>query len=190
MWFQLRDCGLVQFNCSVVTLWSHGLQHARLPCPSRTPAVYSNSCPLSWWCHPTICGPLLVPPSNFPSIRVFSNESALRIRWPKFWSVSFNISPSNEYLGLISFSLDWLGLLAVQGILESLLQHHSSNASILHSAFFIVLNQSLCVPVPSERYVWVQGVQFQKDKYYCHWLGQHSAVLKCMILTKGHIKNF
>ena len=84
-------------------------------------------------------GPLLLPPSIFPSIRVFSNESALHIRWPKCWSFSFNISPSNEYSGLISFRMDWLDLLAVQRTLKSLLQHHSSKASTLqHSAFFIV----------------------------------------------------
>ena len=86
-----------------------------------------------------LCRPLLLPPSIFPSIRVFSNESVLRIRWPKYWSFSFSISPSNEYSGLISFRMDWLDLLAVQGILKSLLQYHSSKASILqHSAFFIV----------------------------------------------------
>ena len=85
-----------------------------------------------------LCHPLLLPPSIFPSIRVFSNESALRIRRPKYWSFSFNISPSNEHSGLISFSMDWLDLLAVQGTLKSLLQHHSSKASILQrSAFFI-----------------------------------------------------
>ena len=89
--------------------------------------------------HLILCHPLLLPPSIFPSIRVFSNESALRIRWPKYGSFSFNISPSNEHSGLISFRMDWLGLLAVQGTLKSLLQHHSSKASILwHSAFFIV----------------------------------------------------
>ena len=86
-----------------------------------------------------LCPPLLFLPSIFPSIRVFSIESALRIRWPKYWSFSFSISPSNEYSGLISFRMDWLDLLAVQGTLESLLQHHSSKASILqHSAFFMV----------------------------------------------------
>ena len=85
------------------------------------------------------CHPLLLPPSNFPSIRVFSNNLVLCIRWPKYWSFCFSISPSNEYSGLISFRMDWLDLLAVQGTLKSLLQHHSSNASILwHSAFFIV----------------------------------------------------
>ena len=119
----------------------HGLEHARPPCPSPPPGIYSNSYPLSRWCHPTIssCCPLLLLPSIFPIIRVFANESALHIRWPKYWSFSFSISPSNEYSGLISFSIDWLDLPAVQGTLKSLLQHHSSKASILwHSAFFTV----------------------------------------------------
>ena len=89
--------------------------------------------------HLIVCCPLLLLPSIFPSIRVFSNESALHIRWPKYWSFSFSISPSNDYSGLISFRMDWLDLLAVQGPLKSLLQHHSSKASILrHAAFFIV----------------------------------------------------
>ena len=89
--------------------------------------------------HLILCRPLLLLPSIFPSIRVFSSESGLRIRWPKYWSFSFNISPSNEHPGLISFRMDWLDLLAVQGTLKSLLQHHSSKASILqHSAFFAV----------------------------------------------------
>ena len=89
--------------------------------------------------HLILCRPLLLLPSIFPSIRVFSNESAPRMRWPKYWSFSFNISPSNEHPGLISLRVDWLDLLAVQGTLKSLLQHHSSKASILPcSAFFIV----------------------------------------------------
>ena len=89
--------------------------------------------------HLILCCPLLLPPSIFPSIRIFSNESALHIRWPKYWSFGFNISPSNEYPGLISFRMDWLDLLAVPGTLKSLLQHHSSKTSILWcSAFFIV----------------------------------------------------
>ena len=89
--------------------------------------------------HLILCRPLLHPPSIFPSIRVFSNESALRIRWPKYWSFNFSISPSNEYSGLISFRMDWLDLLAVQGTLKSLLQHYSSKASILWcSALFTV----------------------------------------------------
>ena len=228
------------------SLWLHGLQHTRPPCPSSPPGVHPSLCPFNWWCHPTIssfvtpfscpqlfqaswsfpmswlfesggqsigasasasvlpmsiqgnvvsllyyiqfssaqslsrvqlfetpwtaahqtslsitndrsllkltsiesvmpsnhlilCHPFLLPPSIFPSIRVFSNESVLCIRWPKYWSFSFSISPSNEYSGLISFRMDWLDLLAVQGSLKSLLQHHSSKASILQdSAFFIV----------------------------------------------------
>ena len=89
--------------------------------------------------HRILCRPLLLPPSIFPIIRVFSNESVLHIRWPKYWSFSFSISPSNEHPGLISFRMDWLDLLAVQGTLKSLLQHHSSKASLLrHSAFFTV----------------------------------------------------
>ena len=89
--------------------------------------------------HLILCGPLLLLPSIFASIRVFSNESALRIRWPKYWSFSYNISPSSEHSGLISFRMDWLDLLAVQGTLNSLLQHHSSKASVVwRSAFFMV----------------------------------------------------
>ena len=106
----------VQFSCSVMpdSLRPHGLQHPRPPCPSPAPRVYSNSCPLSQWCHPTIssCHPLLLQPSIFPSIRVFSNESALRIRWPKYWSFSFNISSSNEHPGLLSVRMIWLDLIS------------------------------------------------------------------------------
>ena len=134
----------VQFSCSVVSdcLWPCGLEHASPPCPSPTPRVYSNSCPLSWWCHPTISSsvvPLFLLPSIFSRMRIFSSESALHIRWPKYWSFSYNISPSNEHPRLISIRMKWLDLLAVQGTLQSLLQHHSSKAWILwHSAFFIV----------------------------------------------------
>ena len=89
--------------------------------------------------HIILCHPLLLPPSIFPTIRVFSNESAFHIRWPKYWSLTFSISPSHEYSGLISFSMDWLDLLADQGLSKSLLQHHSSKSSILqHSVFFRV----------------------------------------------------
>ena len=116
------------------SLRPHGLQHARLPCPSATPTA--SVMPSS---HLFLCHPLLILPSNFPSIRVFSNESVLRIRWSKYWSFSFNISPCNECSGLISCKIEWFDLLAVQGTLKSLLQHHSSKASILpHSAFFMV----------------------------------------------------
>ena len=133
----------IQFSSSVVSysLRTHGLQHARPPCPSATPGAYSNSCPSRRWCHPTslILSGLLLPPSVFPSIRVISNESVLRIRWPEHWSFSFSLSPSSEYSGLISFRMDWFDLLAVQWTLKTLLQNHSSKASILQcSAFFIV----------------------------------------------------
>ena len=109
-----------------------------LPCPSLSPLDCLNSCQLVMPSnHLILCRPLLLLPSIFSSIRVFSNESTLRMRWPKYWSLSFNISPSNEYPGLISFWMDWLDLLAVQGTLKSLFQHHSSKASILRrSAFF------------------------------------------------------
>ena len=97
--------------------------------------------------HLILCRPLLLLPSIFPSIRVFSNESVLCIRWPKYWSFSFSISPSNEYSGLISFRMDWLDLLAIQGTLKSFLQHHSSKASILqHSAFFMVQLSNPYIP--------------------------------------------
>ena len=122
------------------SLQPHEPQHSRPPCLSPTPRVHPNPCPLSRRCHPTIssCHPLLLLPSIFTSIRVFSNESAVCIRWPKYWSFSFNISPSNEHSGLIFFRMDWFDLLAVQGTLKTL-QHHRSKASILwHSAFFIV----------------------------------------------------
>ena len=118
-----------------------GLQQTRLPCPTPTPGACSNSCPQSVMPsnHLILLCPLLLPPSIFPSIRVFSNKSVLYIRWPKSWSFSFSISPPNVYSGLISFSMDWLDLLVVQETLKSLLLHHSSKASILQcSAFFIV----------------------------------------------------
>ena len=144
------DFQSVQFSHSVVSdyLRPNGLQHPRLPCPSPTPEACSKSCPLSWWYHPTISSsvaPSLLP-SIFPSIRVFFNESVLHIKWPKCWSFSFSISPSNEYSGLISFRTDSFDLLAVQETLKSLLQHHSSKASILwHSAFFIVQLSHPCM---------------------------------------------
>ena len=97
----------IQFSCSVMSdsLWPHESQHTRPSCPSPTPGVHPNPCPLSWWCHPNhliLCHPLYLLPSIFPSIKVFSNKSALLIGWPKYWSFSFNISPSNEHSGLIS----------------------------------------------------------------------------------------
>ena len=124
------------------SLQPHGLQHTRLSYPSPSLGACLNSCPLSLGSHPTISSsviPFSSYPSIFPSIRVFSNESALHIRWRKYWSFRFSISPYNVYPGLISFRMDWSDLLAVQGTLKSLLQHHSSKASVLWcSAFFIV----------------------------------------------------
>ena len=131
----------VQFSHSVVSdsLWPHETQHARPSCPSPTPRVHSNSRPSSRWCHLILCHPLLLLPPIPPSIRVFSNESTLHMRWPNYWSFSFSIIPSKEHLGLISLRMDWLDLLSAQGTLKSLLQHHSSKASILRcSAFFTV----------------------------------------------------
>ena len=137
----------VQF-CSV-----QSLSHVRLFAPPWTAARQASLSITNSWSllklmsielvmpsnHLSLCHPLLLLPSIYPSIRAFSNESVLCIRWPKYWSFSFNISPSNEHSGLISFKMDWLDLLAVQGTLKSLLQHHNSKASILWcSAFFIV----------------------------------------------------
>ena len=122
------------------SLRPHESQHTRPPCPSPTSGVYSNSLPLSWWCHPAIsssvipfssCPQPLPAPESFPM-------SQLYMRWPKYWSFSFSISPSNEHPGLISFRMDWLDLLAVEGTLKSLLQHHSSKASILPCSAFLV----------------------------------------------------
>ena len=139
---QMHQFSSVQFSHSVRSnsLWLHGLQHARLPCPSPTPRAYSNSCPLSWWCHPTISSsvvsfsscPQSLPASGLFKWVSFSHQVA------KLLEFRFNISPSNEHSGLISFRMDWLDIFAVQGTLKSLLQHHSSKASIRRSAFFMV----------------------------------------------------
>ena len=131
--FQLR---IFQFSCSVVSdsLRPHGLRHTRPPCPSPTHRVYSNSCPLSWWCHPTISSsvvPFFSCLQSFPASGSFQMSSALRIRWPKYWSFSFSISPSNEYSGLISFRVDWFDLLAVQG-----LSRVFSNTTVQKHQFF------------------------------------------------------
>ena len=121
------------------SLRPHGLQHTRLFCPSLTPQVCTNSCPLSQWCFLTIsssASPFSSCPQFFPNYRVFSNESDLCIRWPKYWNFSFSISPSSEYSGLICFRIDWFNFLAFK---TRVFQHHSSKASILQcSAFFIV----------------------------------------------------
>ena len=134
---------MLLFSYSVMSdsLQPHGLQHTRLPCPSTPSGVCSNSHPLIWWLHPIISSSV-VPFSSclhsFPA-SVFSHYSALHIKWPKYWNFSFRISLSNEYSGVISFMINWFDLLAVQGTLKSLLQHHSLKEFILqHSAFFMV----------------------------------------------------
>ena len=142
----------IQFNCSVVSdsLQPHGLQHLRPPCPSPIPGVHPNPCPLSRWCHPTsviLCH--LIPSSPSPPALNLSQHKGL-FQWvgsspqvAKVWSFSFSITPSNEYSGLISFRIDWFDILAVQGTLKSLFQHHSSKALILrHSAFFFMVQLS------------------------------------------------
>ena len=138
VWFQFSS---VQFSHSVVpdSLWPHEPQASLAITNSWSPPKPMSIESVMPSNHLILCHPLLLLPSIFPSIRVFSNDSALYIRQPKYWSFSFNISPSNEHPGLISFRTDWLDLLAVQGTLKSLLQNHSSKASILwHSAFFTV----------------------------------------------------
>jgi len=134
----------VQFSRSVVSasLRPHELQHSRPPCLSPTPGVHPDSRPSSRWCHPAISSsivPFSSCPQSLKASASFPMSSTLPMRWLKYWSFSFSISPSNEHPGLISFRMDWLDLLAVQGTLKSLLQHHSSKASILRrSAFFTV----------------------------------------------------
>ena len=138
------DFSSVQFSHSVVSksLRPHESQHARPPCSPTSPGVHSDSRPSRPWCHPAISS-LVVSfssyPQTLPASEIFSNESTLLMRWPKYWNFNFNIILSKEIPGLISFRMDWLDLLAVQGTLKSLLQYHSSKASILwHSAFFTV----------------------------------------------------
>ena len=123
------------------SLWPHGLHHVKPSCPSSSPGTCPSSCSLHWWCHPAISSSNALfsfcPLS--PRIRNFSSESSVHIKWPKYWSFSCSISPSSEYSGLISLKIDWFDLLAVQGTFRSLLQHHSSKASIFWlSAFFMV----------------------------------------------------
>ena len=135
------------------SLQPHELWHTKLPCPSPYPWVCSNSCSLSQSVMPSnyliLCHPLLLP-SIFPSIRLFSNESVLLIRWPKYWSFIFSINPSNEYSGLISFRIDWLDHLAVQGTLKSLLQHHILKVSILRHSVFLLSSSHICTWIPGK----------------------------------------
>ena len=128
------------------SLGPHEPQHARPPCPSPTPAVHPNPCPLSRWCHTTVSfsvAPFSFCPQSFPASGSFPmKETALCIRWPKYWHFSLSISPFNEYSGLISFRIDWFDLLAIPGILKSLLQHHISKASVLWCSAFLMVQLS------------------------------------------------
>ena len=161
-------------SCSVaqlcLTLWDpmDRPQHARPPCPSPSPEVCPSSCPLHWWCHPAISSSdalFSFCPQSFLATGLFSSESAVHIRWPKYWSFSFSISPSNEYSGLISLKIDWFDLLAVQETLGSLLQHHCSKASILQcTAFFTVqFSQLYMITVKTIALT----IQIQKNIYFC-----------------------
>ena len=144
---QKFDDIMYQFSYSIVcnSLRPHELQHARLPCLSPSPGACSNMCidsvmPSN---HLILCHPLLFLPSIVPSNRDFSKVSVLHIRWPKYWSFSFSFSPSNEYSGLISFRMDWFDLFAIQGILKSLLQHHSPKASVLQFQLSLLSNSHI-----------------------------------------------
>ena len=130
-WIGLESGQLLSCVRLFVTPWTAALQASPSIASSRSLLKLTSIELMMLSNHLILCCPLLLLPSVFPSIRVFSNESVLHIRWPKYWSFSFNISPSNEYSGLISFRIDWFGLVAVQGTLKSLLQHHTSKASIL-----------------------------------------------------------
>ena len=136
------------------SLQSLGLQHTRLPCPSPSPRACSNSCPSN---HLIFCRPLLLLPSLFLSIRVFSVESALHIRWPKYWSFSLSVSPTNEYSGLIFFKIDWFDLLAIQGTLKSLLQHHSSKVQFFSPQPSAWPNSHICTWLLEKPYLWLDG---------------------------------
>ena len=152
----------VQFSCSVVSdsLRTHELKHSRPPCLSQTPGVYSSSCPIESVMpssHLILYRPLLLLPTVCPSIRVFSNESTLHMRWPKYWTFSFSISPSSEHPGLISFRMDWLDLLALQGTLKSLLQHDSSKASICQQSAFLTVQLSHPYMTTGKTIAWPDG---------------------------------
>ena len=168
----------VQFSHHSVTsncLWPHGLQHTRpslsstnspglLKLMSTESVMPSN--------HLILCHPLLLPPSILPSIKAFSNDLVLRIRWRKYWSFSFSISPSIEYSGLISFRMDWLDLLAVQGTLKSIFQHHSSKASILRCSAFFIVQLSHPYMTTGKTIAWTRWTFFAK---------QHLCFLTCCL---------
>ena len=178
------------------SLQPHVQQHARLLCPPLSPRVCANSCPLGRWCHSTISS--CVSPfsclQSFPAW-VFSNESVLHIMRLKYWSFSFSISPSNEHPGLISFRMDWLDLLAVQGTIESLLQHHSSKASILQrSAFFIVqlLHPYMTTgkAIALTRWTFVGKVTSLLFNMYCPWGHKESDTTERLSLSRLYEQKF
>ena len=172
------------------SLWPHGLQRTRSPCPSLSPGVCSNSSPLSWWCDPTISSSVFLfssCPQSFPASGSFSNELALHIRWPKHWS--FSISPSNEYSGLISFRIDWFDLLALQGTLKSLLQHHSSKASILqHLDFFMVQLSHLYMTIGKTMALTIQTFVIKVMALLFNMLSSFAIVFlpksKCLLISR------
>ena len=151
----------VQFSHPVTSdsFRRHELQHVRLPCLLPTPEACSNSCPLSWWCHPTVSSSVVPSSSHLQSFLApgsFSNESVLRIRWPKYCNFSFSINPSNEHPGLISFRMDCFDPLAFQGTLKSLLQHHSSKASfLLHSELSLWSNSHIYIWLLEKPQLWL-----------------------------------
>ena len=158
------------------SLWPHGLQHSRLPCLLPSPGACPNSCPLSQWCHPTISSSVTSfssCPQSLPASGFFSSESALYIRWPKYWSFSFSISPSNEYLGLISFSTNWFGFLAVQETLKSPLQYYSSKASILWCSAYFVVQLSHPYTTTGKNIAWTRWTLDTKQClcFFIHCLG-------------------
>ena len=175
----------VQFSHSVVSdsLRLHGLQHPRPPCPSPTPGAYSNSCPLSPWCHPSIssfvipfsCLQFFVASGSFPMSQLFTH-----IRWPKYWSFSFSFSPPNEYSGLISFRMHWLNLLALQGTLKSLLQHHSSKASILWLSALFIVQLSHSYMTTGKPWPWLDRPLLEK---WCQNNGNYLCFSNCSRLT-------
>ena len=145
------------------SLQPHGLQHARSPCPSPTPQSLLKLMSIESVMpsnHLVLCHPLLLPPSIFPSIGVFSNESVLHIRWPKYWSFSVSISPSNEYSGLISFNIDCFDLLALQGILKNFLQHNNLKTSILLCSGFFMIQLSHYMTTRKTVALTIQTFQF------------------------------
>ena len=184
-----------QFSRSVVSdsLRPHESQHARPPCPLPTPGVHSDSRPSSQWCHPAISSsavpfsscPKSLPAS--PSIRVFSNESTLRMKWPKYWSFSFRIIPSKEIPGLISFRMDWLDLLAVQGTLKNLLYHHNLKASILQCTAFFMIQLSNPYMTTVKPQLWLYRPLLAKW-YLCFLI--HCLGLSQLFFQGTHLKNF